>query len=168
MKIELRPLHLDDSMALAKLLNNKNIWNNLRDYIPQPYTRKDAIQFITSQLNVSDSHVFAISNEKASLVGIISLEPQSDIYRKSAELGYWVGEPFWNKGIASLAVKLITAYGFNTLGLNRIYAGVMAGNTSSMNVLQKNGYHFEGVAKKAILKNEIVLDEHHYAKWNEQ
>ncbi|MGB5228245.1 MAG: GNAT family protein, partial [Eudoraea sp.] len=87
--------------------------------------------------------------------------------RKSAEIGYWIGEPYWGKGIATKAIKLITKYGFEDLKLVRIYAGVFEFNMVSMKVLENNGYKKEGVFKKAVFKNSNFFDEHRYFKLNE-
>ena len=98
----------------------------------------------------------------------IGLTIQKDVYKKSAEIGYWIGEPFWGNGIATKAVELITEYGFNKLALNRVYAGVFEYNITSMKVLEKNGYKKEGIFKNAILKNDKVYDEHRFFKLNEK
>ena len=89
---------------------------------------------------------------------------QKDVYQKSAEIGYWIGEPFWGKGIATKAVELITKYGFDELNLNRIYTGVFEYNIVSMKVLEKNGFQKEGIFKNAVLKNDKVYDEHRFYK----
>jgi RimJ/RimL family protein N-acetyltransferase len=94
---------------------------------------------------------------------MIGLHPQKDVYRLSAELGYWIGEPFWGNGIATKAVELILKYGFETLNLNRIYAGVFEHNIASMRVLEKCDFVKEGIAKQAVIKNNKVIDEHKFA-----
>jgi len=143
------------------LANNKNIWDNLRDYIPYPYTVSDAKFFINLTKKQDPQQSFGI-DFKNELCGVISLVLQKDVYRKSAEIGYWIGEPYWGKGIATKAVALITQYGFESLHLIRIYTGVFMHNTASMHVLEKNGYCKEGIFKNAVVKNDIVLDEHRY------
>lgn len=99
-------------------------------------------------------------------VGNISLVPGQDVYRKSAEIGYFIGEPYWNKGIATVAVDLITEYGFGVLGLVRIHTGVFDYNPSSQRVLEKCGFRKEGVFRKAILKEGKIRDEIRFAKIN--
>jgi len=166
-KIKLRRLNLSDVSKLAKLANNKNIWNNLRDRMPYPYNENDAEFFIKLTEQENPKQTFGIEyNEK--LCGVIGLIVQNDVYRKSAEIGYWIGEPYWGKGIATIAVELITNSGFNTLNLNRIYAGVFEYNITSMHVLEKNGFKKEGVFKKSVLKNEKFFDEHRYYKLNDK
>ena len=163
--IKIRPLDLSDKTTLASLANNKNIWDNLRDYIPYPYTESDAIFFINSTKQEEPQQSFGIVFNN-NICGVISLVIQKDVYHKSAEIGYWIGEPYWGKGIATQAVKLITEYGFNELTLNRIYAGIFEYNLASIEVLKKNGFEREGIFKKAIIKNNKVYDEHRFYKLN--
>jgi [ribosomal protein S5]-alanine N-acetyltransferase len=141
----------------------KKIWDNLRNYIPHPYTQTDADRFIGQCLLESPPLTFAIEY-KGSLCGVIGLAAQKHVYRKSAEIGYWIGEPFWNRGIATIAVKLISEYGFNKLNLVRIFTAVFEYNPTSMKVLEKNGYTKEAVFKKAVIKNGEIWDEHRYSK----
>ncbi len=161
-KIVVRPLTYNDQTSLAQLANNRKIWNNLRDYFPSPYTPEDARAFIQLVMQESPKMTFAIQYDEL-FCGVISLVGQGDVYSKTAEIGYWLGEPFWNKGIATSAVKLITAYGFTQLGFVRIHAGVFAYNAGSMKVLEKNGYQKEGIFRKAIFKNGSIWDEHRYS-----
>lgn len=163
--IKIRPLKLSDKTELTKLANNKKIWDNLRDYIPFPYEKSDAEFFIDLTNKEEPKQTFGIQfNGKLS--GIIGLVIQNDVYKKSAEIGYWIGEPFWGNGIATKAVELITEYGFDKLDLNRIYTGVFEYNEASMKVLEKNGYQKEGIFKNAILKNDKICDEHRFFKLN--
>jgi RimJ/RimL family protein N-acetyltransferase len=162
-EVKIRPLKLADSPSLAKLANNKKVWNNLRDSMPSPYDENDAKTFIELTEKENPRQNFGITYQ-GRLCGVIGVNVQKDVYRKSAELGYWLGEPFWGKGIATQAVKLITNYGFGELDLNRIYAGVFQYNSASMKVLEKNGYKKEGLFKNAISKNGKVCDEHRYYK----
>jgi RimJ/RimL family protein N-acetyltransferase len=165
--ILLRPLRIEDQEAVATLANNKKVWNNLRDLIPHPYTRADAAQFIGLTQQESPQLTFAILCDEH-LCGVIGLVPQADIYRISAEIGYWLGEPFWGKGIATTAVKLMTQYGFEYLKLKRIYTGVFEYNTASMRVLEKNGYHKDCIFRQALIKNGKVWDEHRFSIIKEQ
>ncbi len=164
-KIKIRPLNLSDKSELAKLANNKKIWDNLRDYFPYPYNENDADFFIKLTEQENPKQNFGIEYN-GKLCGVIGLIIQKDVYRKSAEIGYWIGEPYWRMGIATKAVELITDYGFNTLNLNRIYTGVFEYNIASMKVLEKNGFEKEGIFKGAVLKNENIFDEHRYFKLN--
>ena len=162
-KIILRPLHDSDREELAWLANNKKIWDNLRDLMPHPYTIDNAIFFINLTKQEYPQMIFAIEYN-GQFCGVIGLTGQHDVYKKTAEIGYWIGEPFWNKGIATVAVNLITDYGLNQLDLARIHTGVFEYNTSSMKVLEKCGYKKEGVFEKAIIKNGQTWNEHRYSK----
>lgn len=160
-KVRLRELKITDKKKLSELANNKNIWDNVRDYFPHPYTEENAIEFI-NLCNKEDPKVtFAIEYDN-NLAGVIGLVMQTDIYRLSAEIGYWIGEPFWKKGIATNAVRLMVDYGFNSLQLKRIYTGVFDYNKTSQRILEKNGFKLEGILKKAIIKNNKIIDEYRY------
>jgi len=105
--------------------------------------------------------VFGIEyNER--FCGLISLELQKDIYQKSAELGYWIGEEFWRKGIASAAIEKMIRYAFENHDIIRIFARVFEYNRASMRVLEKNGFKKECIARKAIYKNGKLWDEHRF------
>jgi RimJ/RimL family protein N-acetyltransferase len=150
--IILRPLYDNDANVLAELANNKKIWDNVRDLLPFPYSIEDAIHFIKLTQKENPQMTFAIEYDKQ-FCGIIGLIAQNGVYKRTAEIGYWIGEPFWNKGIATVSVKLLTDYGLNQLDLIRIHTGVFEYNIGSMKVLTKNGYSKDGVFRKAILKN---------------
>ncbi|ELR70650.1 acetyltransferase [Fulvivirga imtechensis AK7] len=165
--IRLRGLDLSDKKKLALLANNKKVWDNLRDYMPHPYSEEDAVDFIRLTDQEAPKLTFAIEYN-IELCGVIGLVPQKDVYRRTAEIGYCLGEPFWGKGIATTAVKLLTAYGFQQIDLVRIHTGVFEYNTVSMRVLEKNGYKKEGIFKHAVLKNGKIWDEHRYAKLREE
>jgi len=161
--IKLRKLKTSDKSVIAKQLNNKKIWDNLTNKIPFPYTERDAEIFLKFTERDKNHKAFAIEFNME-FCGIIGLIKQKDVYEKSAELGYWIGEPFWNKGIATKAIQLITDYGFKNLDIIRIYSSVFEYNIASMKVLEKNGYKKEGVFQKAIFKNNKIWDEHRYYK----
>jgi len=162
-KITIRPLTQLDKPVLANLANNRKIWNNLRDYIPFPYKISDAEAFINTTEQENPRSTFAIEYD-GKFAGVIGLVNQKDVYRRSAEIGYWIGEPYWGKGIATKALALVTEYGFKKLDLIRIYSGVFEFNKASMRVLEKNGYELEGIFKNAVVKNGNVCNEHRYYK----
>lgn len=166
-RIALRRLESSDKNQMALLANNKKIWDNVRDAFGHPYTEKNAEEFIKRQDNSDMEKVFAI-DYNGELCGLVGLILQKDVYRKSAEIGYWIGEPFWGKGIATKAVELITEYAFDELKLIRIFAGAFEYNVGSMKVLEKNGFQKEGISKKMVFKNEKIWDEHKYYLLNEQ
>lgn len=164
MKVVLRRWRKEDAEQLAKLANNKKIADNVRDRFPHPYTLKDSEEWIALNEEKSPVNSFAIevNGELAGSGGIMLKE---DVYRCSAEIGYWVAEPFWGKGIATEAVKLLVEiiardYPF----IIRVYAEVFEHNKASMKVLEKNGFHLESIQKKAVTKNNIVMDDHVWVK----
>ncbi len=159
--ILLRKLSLNDQATLARLANNKKIWSNLRDMMPHPYSEQDALNYINMVQSNDKNAIFAI-DYKGEHCGMIGLHPKDDVYKKSAEIGYWIGEPFWGNGIATKAIQLITQYGFEEMKLVRIFAGVFGFNKASMHVLEKNGFIKEGILRKAVFKNNQIWDEHHY------
>ena len=122
MNVSLRPLELSDKTQLAHLANNKKIWDNVRNRFPHPYSEKNAEEFIQLQNEKNAEKVFAIEYN-GKLCGLIGLILQQDVYRKSVEIGYWLGEPFWGKGIATKAVGLIASHAFEDLGSMRILRG---------------------------------------------
>jgi len=160
--VTLRMLSMVDSVELARLCNNKKIWDNVRDYLPNPYTEQNAMEFIQICCQEDPPVTFAIEY-KGELAGCIGLVKQTDVYKLSAELGYWIGEPYWGLGIATEAVKLITSYGFEQLGVVRIYSGVFDFNKASQRVLEKSGFKLEGIFEKSIVKNGRISNEHRYA-----
>jgi len=161
--LSLRRLRESDQSILAELCNNKKIWNNVRDQLPSPYTEEHAIEFIGTCQKEDPPTTFAIEY-MGKLAGCIGLTRQTDVYRLNAEIGYWIGEPFWGQGIATKAVELITAYGFDQLGLVRIYSGVFEFNKASQRVLEKAGYQLEYIAQNAVIKNGQICHEYRYAK----
>jgi len=163
--IRLRPFRLSDADKLTEMANNKKISRNLRDGFPHPYTHEDAVTFISHCLDMHRDTFFAIEF-KGEYVGNISLSPCHDVYRKSAEIGYFIAEPYWNKGIASAAVKIIVEFGFNNLGMMRIQTGVYEYNPASRRVLEKCGFVKEGIFKKAIYKEGGLWDEVRFAILN--
>lgn len=165
-EVSLRRLDKSDIGRLAELANNKKIWDNVRDYFSHPYSVQDAEKFI-EMISMEDPPATFGIRFKGELAGVAGLVGQSDVYRLNAEIGYWIGEPFWGKGIASKAVNLLTSYGFEKLGLERIYSGIFDYNKASKRVLEKCGFQFEGVFERAIIKNGQILDEFRYSKLKE-
>ena len=161
--VRLRPLRYADRERLAKLANNKKIWLNVRDMFPHPYTIADAEKFIDSVKQQDPQVTFAIEYD-FKFAGAVGLVLQKDVYRYSAEIGYWIGEPFWGKGIATHAVKLLCKYAHDELKMVKLFAGVFGGNEASKQVLLKNGFQLEGVAHKAVFKNKQFIDEYRYGK----
>ena len=160
-ELKLRPFKDSDSIKLSELCNNKKIWDNLRDYIPYPYSENNAIEYIEHCNKENPQLTFAIEF-KGEFVGSIGLIKQQDVYKLTAEIGYWIGEPFWGMGITTRAVRLITNYGFNNLGIIRIYSGVFDFNKASQRVLEKSGFKLECIFEKSVYKNNKICDEYRY------
>ncbi len=157
-----RPWRHGDERSLAYHANNYKIWRNVRDRFPHPYTLENARQWIAAAETELPLTNFAIAANGAA-VGGIGLILREDIYRCSAEIGYWLGEEFWGRGIMTEAVAALTDWGFANFALHRIYAGVLESNPASSRVLEKAGYQLEARLRKAIIKEGRVMDELVYA-----
>ena len=160
--VTIRKLRRSDKFRLTEIANNEKIAANLRDSFPSPYTLEDAQKFISMCLRQVPYEIFAIEFE-GEFVGTIGIHRQSDVYRKTAELGYLIGEPYWHKGIAPRAVNLICEYGFREMDIIKIFSAVFAFNTASQRVLEKCGFTLEAVLKAAAIKNGRICDEYRYA-----
>ena len=159
---KLRPWNENDIESLTKYANNLNVAKNLTDAFPHPYTIADAKRFIEYSLKDNPIHFFAIEvNSEA--VGGIGIHPQTDVHKKNAELGYWLAEEFWGKGIVSGAVKEMVEFAFNTYDIDRVFARPFGSNIASQKVLEKSGFILEGRFEKTIFKNGEYLDELVYA-----
>jgi [ribosomal protein S5]-alanine N-acetyltransferase len=162
--VQIRPWRPEDASVLATICNNKKIWLNVRDRFPHPYTVGNAVEWIAFTLHQKPIQNMAITyNEK--IAGSIGVMLKDDVYRKSIEIGYFVGEEFWGKGIATAAVDLIIGYIKAHFDIIRVYAEVFDHNTASMKVLEKNGFHLEGIRERAVVKNNIVMDDHIWVKF---
>ncbi len=161
-KIKLRGFRDSDAKRLAELCNNKKIWDNLRDNVPFPYTESNAKKFISFCQKEDPQTTFAIEY-KGDFVGSIGLVKQTDVYKLSAEIGYWIGEPYWGLGITTHAVNLLVDYGFNQLDLIRIYTGVYDFNKASQRVLEKAGFKLDCIFEKSVCKNGKICDEYRYS-----
>jgi RimJ/RimL family protein N-acetyltransferase len=158
----IRPWRLGDEESLVAHANNYKVWRNLRDRFPHPYTAEDAREWIRHVGEESPRTNFAIivDGEAAGGIGLIL---NSDIHRCSAEIGYWLGEAFWGRGVVTEAVRALTQWAFDNFNLSRIYAAVLEWNPASMRVLEKAGYQFEGRLRNAVIKQNQVMDEFIYS-----
>ena len=148
--IELREFSHADARRLPEYLNNPRVTRFLSSRIPQPYTATDATWWIDVG---SRSGVVRAIDLEGVLVGTIGAEPGQFECVRSAEIGYWLAEPYWGKGIASLAPAQLTRLVFDTTDIVRLTARVFEGNDASARVLEKNGYAKEGVMRKAAYKD---------------
>jgi len=160
----LRPWRAADAPALIRHANNRKIWLNLRDVFPHPYTPEDAQQWLARCAGATgEPATFAIEFE-GDAVGGVGLQFLTDVNRLTAEIGYWLGEPFWGRGFATLAVKAATEYAFATFDLRRVQATVFEWNPASARVLEKAGYTFEGRQRGSIVKDGHIGDTLMYAR----
>ena len=151
-----------DAASLALHANNRQVWLNLRDRFPHPYTRTHARTFIAAVRRERPETAFAIAAD-ALAVGCISVNVQGDVERVSAEIGYWVGEPFWGRGIATDALVAVTRHAADTYGITRLYARTFAWNAASCRVLEKAGYVIEGRLRRSAIKDGRIVDQLQYA-----
>lgn len=155
----LRKWRLSDAQDLAAALNNEKIRNNLRDGLPLPYTQKDARDYITAMLSSQEDSAFAYAitvDDRA--VGSIGAFRQGNIHRQTAELGYYLAEEYWGRGIMTDAIRQLCGIIFETTDILRIYAEPFAYNTGSRRALEKAGFRFEGMMKNNAVKNGKVVD----------
>lgn len=146
-----------DEISLSAHANHRSIWRNLRDRFPHPYTEADATGFIQLATTADPECHFAIAVEDR-VVGGVGFHLQTDVSRLSAEFGYWLGESFWGRGIATDVARAMVEYGFETYGLRRIFATVYEWNPGSARVLEKVGFEFEGRLRKSIFKDGELID----------
>lgn len=155
----IRKWEMADAKDLAKALSNKKVQDNLRDGLPYPYTEQDGEYYITSMLEADENDTFAfaiIVNGK--VAGSIGVFRQGNIHRLTAELGYYIGEEYWGRGIMTKAVKQICEYVFEHSDIIRIYAEPFSYNIASCRVLEKAGFQYEGTLRNNAIKNGKVLD----------
>ncbi|SEM99014.1 Protein N-acetyltransferase, RimJ/RimL family [Mucilaginibacter gossypiicola] len=162
----LRAWQQGDEVSLQHHADNAKVAAFLRDRFPHPYTLDDALFWINTVKEQQPLTSFAIIvNGEA--CGGIGIEPFNDESRITAEIGYWLSEQHWGKGIMTEALKLVTTYAFEHFALIRIEADVYDKNTASMRVLEKAGYMKEAVLRRSIIKNGEVMDKHMYAIFKE-
>ena len=163
-QIHLREWNTADVPDLAVAINNKKVLDNLRDGIPYPYNEKDAEEFIAATLSAEKDtqYAFAICcGEK--VIGSIGVFRKDNVHRYTAEMGYYIAEPYWGKGIMTEAVRQMCAYIFENTDIVRIFAEPYANNVASCRVLEKAGFQFEGVLRQNAVKNGQSVDMRMYA-----
>ncbi len=164
MKIAVRKWRMEDAEDLAVILNNPKIHENLRDGIPFPYTESDAGDFIGTVLNAAPGsrYDFAVTAD-GRVCGSIGVFRKENVHRLTAEMGYFVAEPYWNKGIATEAVRQVCNYIFANTDIVRIFAQPYAHNHASCRILAKAGFLFEGILHKNAIKAGKIVDMMLYA-----
>src|SRR6185369_3870373 len=159
----IRPWSSNDAVAVQRYANNRKIWINLRDLFPHPYTLDDAHSFLRYIMAEKPITTFALAMP-AEAIGCIGLQIGNEVHRKTAEMGYWLGEPFWGRGIMTEAVQEFTRWAFEAFDLQRIFAQPFADNTGSVRVLEKAGFVCEGRLLANVLKDGKKLDSLMYAR----
>lgn len=153
-----------DLDSLVAHANNRNVWINLRDRFPFPYTLDAGREYLSQVRGVMPATIWAIEVDHHA-VGGIGLVFSNDVERVSAEIGYWLGEPYWRRGIATDALRAVTAEAFRQFDLTRIFALPFSHNIGSIRVLEKAGYVLEGVLRHSAIKEGIVRDQCLYAAY---
>ncbi len=151
-----------DRDAIVRHANNRNVWINLRDRFPHPYTIADARNWLDSVVGITPETNFAIALADEAIGGI-GYTVQHDVDFRSAEIGYWLGEEYWSRGIATEALIALTDHAFANHDLCRLYAHVFDWNPASARVLEKAGYMFEGRLRKSVTKDGQTIDQLIYA-----
>ena len=162
----LRPWRADDAVSLARHADNRRVWANLRDRFPSPYTLDDAEAWLRHCARTAPVTDVAI-DVGGEAVGGIGIVLQSDVERVDAEIGYWLGEPHWGRGLMSAAVGAFVPWAFARFNLARIHANVFAFNTASARVLEKAGFQLEGRLRQSAFKDGRLIDPLLYARVRE-
>lgn len=159
----LRPFEITDAASLAQQANNKKIHDNLRDAFPFPYSEGDAktfIDFVLKDNNPVKHFIIEIDKEAA---GTIGFRPGEDIYRINAEIGYWIGEAHWGKGIMPKVISALVKHLFEAHKFERIFAIPFESNIASARALHKAGFIQEALIKKGLVKNGVIMDYYIYS-----
>ncbi|WP_448548815.1 GNAT family N-acetyltransferase [Thalassotalea fusca] len=159
--ITLREFKQEDTSDLVQILNNANVTKFLSAKIPTPYTEQDAQWWITTGSQIGITRAIEYQGQ---LVGCISVDRGEFEYSRSGELGYWIAQDYWRKGIATRAINEFTSYIFENTDIVRVFAAVFSANTPSANVLKKCGYSLEAIHKQAMFKSNKFYDNHIYCK----
>lgn len=152
----------DDLGSLVANADNRNLWLNLRDRFPHPYTRRAGREFIRQAMSQRPETMFAIAVDDEA-VGGIGFTVLTDVERVSAEIGYWLGERFWGRGIVTEALVAVTRYAIDTCRLTRVYALPFAYNKASCRVLEKAGYALEAHLRRSAIKDGQIVDQLQYS-----
>jgi RimJ/RimL family protein N-acetyltransferase len=161
-KCIIRPYERGDELSIVRHADNRNVWINLRDRFPNPYTPADAREWIELQIRSREQYHWAIEVD-GHAAGGVGIEPRDDVNRLSAEIGFWLGEAYWGRGIMTEVVGAVTRHAFEAEGFVRVFAEVFDWNVASMRVLEKCGYQREGVLRRSATKAGKIVDQVLYA-----
>ena len=164
MDCAIREWRIEDKSALAVILNNPNVLNNLRDGLPYPYTEQDAEDYIRAMLSADRDRTFAFAiTIDDEVIGSIGVFRQDNIHSQTAEMGYYIGEPYWGNGYTSSAIKQVCQYVFEHSDMIRIFAEPFAHNIASCRALEKAGFQYEGTLICNAVKCGRIVDMKMYA-----
>lgn len=163
----IRPWRLEDATSLVRHANNHKVAMNLRDGFPYPYTHQDARDWLEMAVNNREDVILAIEVE-GEAAGGIGIHHMKDVYRYNGEIGYWLSEKYWGKGIMSDAVGAMVEHAFTRTRWLRLFATIFENNQASMRVLEKNGFVLEAIHRKTVMKEGALMDEHLYALLKER
>lgn len=166
--ILLRPWKETDAPRLAQIANNKRIADNLRDGFPFPYSLEHAKQFISSVKDTNPESIVLAIEVNGIVAGSIGAFFKQDVHRKNAEIGYYLAEEYWGKGVMTKSISALIEFIFNNYDIIRIFAEPYAKNTGSRKVLEKVGFRLEGVQKCGVIKNGVIEDSCIYAILKEE
>ena len=158
-----RDWSLADKTSLVRLADNRNVWRNLTHRFPNPYTDTDADSWLGSQVRRPASNNWAIEIDGVA-VGGVGIEPGEGVFARSARFGYWLGEPYWGRGVMTAVVRATVDHVFGVFDLVRLEAPVFEWNPASMRVLEKCGFLREGVLRRSVLKDGQIIDAMLYAR----
>jgi len=164
---EVRTWQEHDLEPLVRVANNRDVARNLRDRFPHPYQAVDGLGFLHWVAQQPVESVWAIALD-GSVVGGIGLQLGHDIERVSAEIGYWLGQPFWGRGLATAALRAVTDFAFAKFELTRLFAVPFESNSASIRVLEKAGYVLEGRLRQSAIKYGEVMDQRLYAAYRDE
>ena len=158
--VVLREFNIADAALLKECLNNPNVTRYLTTSIPQPYTLEDATWWINEGSKAGIVRAIEFNDV---LVGSVGANRRQFEQSRSAEVGYWIAESHWGKGIATKALQELSAFVFQNTDIVRLQAHVFEGNLASGRVLEKAGYRLEGILRKAVFKHGVFMDASLYA-----
>ncbi len=158
---QIREFLAKDVEAIVENANNREDSKYMRDSFPYPYSKENAVQWIDF-VKKNYSTLFFVIADETELIGGIGAMPQTDVHRFSAEVGFWLGQSHWNKGIITKALPVFCNYLFSKFDFNRLTANVFEGNEASQKVLEKNGFVLEGKLRKSVFKENKFVDHYIY------
>jgi RimJ/RimL family protein N-acetyltransferase len=158
MDISIRCIDKSDISDVARLADNIAI-AQMTANLPYPYTSEHAKIWLDYVQNNKNEHVFAVLGD-GEFMGVVGLVHEPEHER--AELGYWLGQNYWNKKVMTTAAGMAVAYAFTMLGVQKIYSRCFAPNKASQRVLEKNGFVFEGCQRAHHIRMGVMQDVFRY------